>query len=431
MQTQQPTSIKEINQFRILGLLRSYPGISRAEIVDRTGLGKATISSLVARMIGDELVVEEGVGEQTATAERRPIKNKKRRNIKLKMNSLARLAIGVELSGTDCVAALTDLYSNPLQIVRQSIPDNSVPASISAISKSLETLLLEHDPSKLLGVGIGVPGPVDVARRRVLQAENLGWFDVPFADLAEAQLGVPTSVVKRQHAGALGEYWYGVGRGCQRLIYISIGVGIGCGIILEGELYSGANGTAGEIGHISVVPDGHRCRCGNFGCLETVASTPAIVLRVKEKLRKGRSTSIITWPGSSIDSITIDKVIVGAQEGDPVAVEAMQEAARYLGGAIATVVNLYNPSLIILGGKVVELGDLFLKPIREEVLRRSFSLSLADLEIVPSSLGEQAVPIGAATLVIDRLFRATNQGFLASDNFNSRSGEIRSATIAG
>jgi N-acetylglucosamine repressor len=392
----QPTSIKEINQLRILNLLRLQPGISRSEIVRLTGLSKATVSTIITEFIADGLVYEDGAAMQIASAGRRPVK--------LRLNGQIRLAIGVELTGSECVAVLTDLYSDPLSVIRHPMSDTSVDRSLELIAQSVQQLLRGHEISRLLGVGVGVPGPVDAMRQHVIQAENIGWFDVPFGALLHERIGKPVTVVKRQNAGALGEHWYGVGKPYSSLLYISVGVGIGCGIIVDGKLYEGANGSAGEIGHITVVPDGYRCRCGNVGCLETVASCRAIAVRAREKTKACRATLLAKWTKGVLQSITSDMVIEAAVQGDALAVEVVREAASYLGIAVANVINLFNPSLVIVGGELLELGDLYLDPLNEAVQRRAFSIPLSAAKIVPSSLGHSAAAIGAATLIIDQSF---------------------------
>jgi len=390
------STYKDINQLRILNLLRLRPGISRIEIVNQTGLGKATVSTIISEFINEGVVCEGGAGVQLGPAGRRPIQ--------LKLNGQIYLAVGVELTGSECIATLTDLYCDPLRAVRYPTPDVSVAASIKVIVQAVNELVDGFDASRLLGIGIGVPGPVDAGRQRVIQAENVGWFDVPLGPMLTAQLNKPVMVMKRQNVGALGEYWYGVGKNSPNLSYISIGVGISCGAIINGKLYEGASGIAGEIGHITIVPNGYPCKCGNFGCLETVASCPAIVVRVREQIKAGRETLLVDQTKGVLQSITSEMVIQAAQQGDDLAIEVIQEAAGYMGIAIASVINLLNPSMVIIGGELAELGDLFLDPIREVVRRQAFSISLATAKIVPSSLGPRAAAIGAAALVIDQYF---------------------------
>ncbi|MCP4402571.1 MAG: ROK family transcriptional regulator [bacterium] len=384
------------SQLHILNLLRLRPGISRVEIVELTGLGKATVSTIISGFINEGIAFEEGTGEQLGPAGRRPVK--------LKLNEQLCLSVGVELTGSECIATLTDLYSEPLRVVRHPMPNVSVEASVAVIIKAISELVDGYDLSKVLGVGVGVPGPVDVTRQRVIQAENLDWFDVPLGSLLTKELDKPVLIVKRQNAGALGEYRYGIGKNTDNLLYISIGIGIGGGIITNGKLYEGHGGGACEIGHMTIVPDGYRCKCGNSGCLETVASCPAIAVRAKEQIRTGRETMLIDRTSSLPQPITIVAIIQAAQQGDALAIEVIREAAGYMGSAVANVVNLLNPAMVIFGGELAALGDLFFEPIRETVRSHAFPISLTDLQIVPGALGPRAAAIGAAALIIDRLF---------------------------
>jgi glucokinase-like ROK family protein len=396
----QLTFSKDTNQFRVLNLLRLHPGISRSEIVKRTGLSKATISTIVSELISKELVREVGTGVQMASAGRRPVK--------LRLNGQVRLAIGAELTGSECIAVLTDLYSEPLRVVRYPIAESSVEMSIKLIVQAVSQLLEGYDPERLLGVEVGVPAIVDATRQRVVQAENIGWFDVPFGLMLTERIGKPVTAVNRNNAGAMGEYRYGIGKGHDNLLYISMGVGIGCGIIVRGELHEGTSGSAGEIGHMTIVPNGYRCKCGNFGCLETLASSPAVAVRAREKAKQGKRTLLVEWAKGALQSIDCQMVMEAASQGDALAIEVIQEAAFYLGIAIANAINLFNPSMVIIWGELLELGDLFLQPVRDTIQRRSFSTAQPGLDIVPSSLGHRAAAIGAASLVIDRYFTPAN-----------------------
>ncbi len=397
---EQRGSTKGENPRRILNLLRLQPGISRTEIAKQTRLGKATVTAIVQGLLHDGLIHEDGAGVQVASAGRRPVR--------LRLNATRRLSIGLELTGRECISALTDLYADPLNVLRKPLPDLSVPAVLDCLAQSVDELMVGRAMNSLLGIGVGVPGPVDAVGRRVIKAENIGWTDVPLGDLLEARLGKPVTVLKRQNAGALGEYWHGVGRSKANLMYISVSVGIGCGIILRGKLYDGTNGSAGEIGHMTVIPNGYRCKCGNSGCLETVSSLPAIGIRAIEMMKQGRSSLLGDLAKGVLESITGEMVLEGAAKGDPLSVQVVQEAAHYLGIAVANVIDVVNPARVILGGAVLDVGDLFLDSIREEIQRRAFSIPLAAVDVVPSSLGFRAAAIGAAALVTDRFFSARN-----------------------
>ena len=392
------TGAGSFNQLQILRLLRSQAGISRADLVSQTGLGKATVSNIIARLIADGVLFEGGPEPRTKGIGRRPVQ--------LYLNNDFRLAIGVELTGFECVAVLTDLSSQPLQTFRRPTHATAVEAAVDTVAQAVSELSQGHDASKILGVGVGVAGLIDVDRRTVIQAVNLGWSGVPLADLLEARLGKPVQVVRRQHAGALGEFWYGAGRGKSTLLYVSLGVGIGMGLVLRGELHEGANGNAGEIGHLTIEPNGQRCNCGNFGCLEALAGTPAVAARARARLKEGAGSDplLLRWTNGLVEAITAQMVFAAAQQGDGLALEVVNELAETVGIGLAGVINLFNPDMIVIGGAVNELGDVFLGPLRETVRRRALSTPVNAVEIVNSSLGHTAGAIGAATLVLDRFF---------------------------
>ncbi len=390
-----PVSIREINQQRILNLVRQNPGISRASIVKTTNLGKATVSTIVSNFIEAGVISEVGTTAQRAPAGRRPVK--------LELNRQVRLAIGVELTGSECVAVITDLYGEPLNVVRLAMKDSTVETSLDVVEEAVNQLLEGFDRSNWIGLGVGVPGPVDVSRQHVIQAVNLGWLNVPFGPLLSERIHKPVIVLKRQNAGAIGEHRNGIGKAITDLIFISVGVGIGSGIIVGGELQEGVDGSSGEIGHITIIPDGHRCNCGGFGCLETLASCPAIVLRARERSSEGRESLLTEKTNGVLQLITSEMVMEAAIQGDSLAIEIVQEAARYLGIAIANVIKLFNPGMVIIGGDMLELGDLYFNPIRETIQRRTTSIP-TPVGVLPSSLGDRAAPIGAACLVIDQFF---------------------------
>lgn len=393
-------SIKDINQHRILELIRLYAGISRTEIVDKTDLSKATISKIVSTFIEAGIINELGAGPRRARAGRRLVR--------LELNRQIRLVIGMELTGSECIASLVDLYAQPIRTIRYPTVETSVDVSVDLLVRAVDQLMDSYDRSKLIGVGIGVPGEVDLSRQTVMQAVNIAWFNVPLGKLLTEKINKPVTVIKRQSAGALGEYRIGVGKDKDNLLYISVGVGIGSGIITRGQLYEGNIGRAGEIGHIVIVPNGNLCHCGNRGCLETLASCSAVVIRAREKIKEGRETIMIDWSQGRLESISFKMVLEAALQGDLLAIEIIQESARYLGMAIANAINLFDPAIVIIGGYPLELGDLYLGPVRDIVKQQTISGSLAAVDIKPSNLRDLAASIGAAILVIDNYFTLPN-----------------------
>lgn len=390
---------KDFNRSIILNLIRRESGISRTVVAQRAGLSKATISSIVEGLISEGLIVE--TGKASAAAGRRPVM--------LGINPEAQLALGIEVGTESCQGVLTDLGIHPIRATTHRLPDTSVTTVLDAITQIAEELLDGYDRQILIGAGIGVPGIYDEEAGRVTLAEHLGWSDVPLHALAEERLGMPVVVVNRTNAAALGERSYGAGSGVDNLFYMRIGSGIGGGVILDGKLYAGVTGAAGEIGHTIVEPRGQPCSCGGRGCLETVATTGAIAARAQQKLRRGRTSMLLDTLDGQIDQLTWGHVIDGAHAGDTVAVEVIREAGEYLGVAAANIVTLFNPAQIIIGGPLARAGQHLLDAIRSRILEMAFAPSIAAVEVVNSVLGERAVSIGAAAIFVDNFFEAPLQ----------------------
>lgn len=395
---------RDVNQLRILKLLRLNPTISRTGLAKRTGLGKATVSTLVSELIDEGVISEGDLGAQTKGAGRRPIQ--------LCLNGDARFAIGIELTGSELIAALVDLCGNPVETRQLVVPDLSVGTAVDLMDKVVRDLIKRCPRDRVLGVGIGVPGPVDHSHSRIIQAVNLGWVDVPLAAMVDEKTNLPTSVLKRQNAGALGEYWYGVGKPKDAVLFVSVGIGIGSGIVIDGKLYQGVSGYSGEIGHMTVVPSGDRCNCGNYGCLETVASASALALRARQRIRDGEDSLLMEHTKGLLDTISSGMVLDAAKCGDQLASEVVTEAAVFLGIAIANAINLMNPSIVVLGGEILNESDLFIQPIRETVRRRACTPCAIGVEIVPARWGVLAAAVGAAALVIDGFFMGAENAML-------------------
>ena len=264
-------SIRNINQLRVLEALRASPGLSRTELVRDTGLGKATVSELVREFIGKGLVREDAAAPEESSVGRR--------RIKLELSGSNWLAVGVELTGAHCISVVCDLHGRPLRSLITPLRGTTVEGAQRTLVEAVGEVLADFGPAHVVGVGVGVPGVVDSTRRRVVLAENLGWRYVPLADNVEPSLPSAVFLINRNRAGALAEYWYGANKGNRSLVYVSLGLGVGCGIMIGGLLYEGASGAAGEIGHMVLDINGPKCGCGNKGCFEALASRTAIFRR--------------------------------------------------------------------------------------------------------------------------------------------------------
>ncbi|MBN1862738.1 MAG: ROK family protein [Dehalococcoidales bacterium] len=253
------------------------------------------------------------------------------------------------------------------------------------------------------GIGIAAAGAIDHKSGLVTLSPNLpGWRDVPLRALLQERLGSPTWLINDANAAALGEHRLGAGRGVNDLIYLTVGTGIGGAIITNGRLYTGACGSAGEIGHMTIDINGPRCACGNTGCLETLASGRAIAREAIRRLGAGESSSLTGLVNGKTADITAREVAVAAEQGDLLAVSVIDNAAFYLGVGLVNLVNIFNPEMIIIGGGVASLGERLLNPARRLVKERAFPVSSAAVSIVATELGRDAGLLGAARFAFEQ-----------------------------
>jgi glucokinase-like ROK family protein len=256
------------------------------------------------------------------------------------------------------------------------------------------------------GIGIGVPGPVDFSVGSLVSPPIMpGWDEYPIIQTVQQWFPTANVVVDNDvNLMALGELHRGAGRGIDNLIFVKIGTGIGAGIICEGRIYRGSDGCAGDIGHISVSKSGPLCRCGNMGCLEALAGGPAIARRALEAAQAGRSPVLLKYHEKNGKILQAEDVGQAAREGDPLAIEIIRESGQSVGDVLASLVNFYNPQMIVIGGGVTNLGNLLLSSIRQAVLQRSTPLATRDLRVVFSEIGADAGVIGAVNLAMDYMF---------------------------
>ena len=247
-----------------------------------------------------------------------------------------------------------------------------------------------------VGIGVGAPGPLDREKGLVVVAPNLGWRDFPLRDRIGSRLNLPATLDNDANCATVGEFWLGAARGARNVIGITIGTGIGGGIIINGELYHGSSDVAGEIGHTTIDVNGRHCKCGNYGCLEAYASGPAIATRAREALAREDNASMMTsMVDGQLDRLTAELVYDAAKKGDGLANEIVRDTARYLGAGIATLLNVINPDVVVVAGGVTRAGDALFGPLNTEVRRRAFKPAVQAVRIVPAELPGTAGVIGA------------------------------------
>ena len=312
--------------------------------------------------------------------------------------------IGVDLGGTNIVAgAMTVDGSRQLSV--RSIPTNASLGDEGVADRMVtlvEGVILDTMRqtgifrSDFLGVGVGAPGPLDRERGIVLVAPNLGWSNFPLRDRIHDRLSLPTTLDNDANCATFGEWWQGAARGGRNVVGLTIGTGIGGGLILNGALYHGASDMAGEVGHTTIDLNGRHCKCGNYGCLEAYASAPAIATRAREVLVREEGESAI--PGmvqGRFEDITAQTVYDAAKAGDLVASEIVRDTARYLGAGVANLLNIFNPDTVVIAGGVTAAGDALFIPLRAEVRRRAFTPAVQAVKIVPGTLPGTAGVVGA------------------------------------
>ncbi|MBI2080134.1 MAG: ROK family protein [candidate division NC10 bacterium] len=313
-------------------------------------------------------------------------------------------AIGGDVGGTNIRLALVDADGGLSEPYRYPTPPSGDAAAI------VETLaqgirVLQHQARahgiRLVGCGLGLAGLVDVRAGLVYTAPNIAGFqDLPLKKLLEEKVDVPVTLENDANAAAFAEYWLGAGRGVGSLVCLTLGTGVGSGIVLDGKLWRGASGAAGEAGHMTVEADGERCGCGRRGCLEAYASATAIIRDARAALARGEATALRKKFGAHPEALTAKDVSDAASAGDAVARRLIERAGRYLGVGLGTLVNLLNPDLITLAGGLVAAGELLLRPALAELDQRAFPALRRRTRVAFSALADTAGMLGAAGLVL-------------------------------
>ena len=319
-----------------------------------------------------------------------------------------RWVVGVDIGGTNLVVGVIPFDGGEPVALRSGStepergPDAAMDDVATMAKAVIEETLDRHGGARdeIVGVGIGCPGPLDLARGVVLSAPNLGWTNYPIRDRVAERLGLPATLDNDANCATYGEWWQGAGRGINVLVGVTLGTGIGGGLILDGRLLRGASGSAGELGHTTIDFTGRRCRCGNYGCLEAYVSGPNIAARAREGLEAGYDSVLVELVEGDLDRITAITVYDALVLNDEYASEVILETAKILGAGIANIVNMFNPEMVVVVGGVTRAGEHLFTPLRSEVRRRAFDSAVEVCRIVPGELREAAGVIGAAGIFI-------------------------------
>lgn len=313
--------------------------------------------------------------------------------------------IGVDLGGTNIVVGILPLDGGTGDIVAERNVSTEahrgakfvVDRMVGLIEDSMAETIAAHGGTRadFAGVGIGSPGPLDRETGTVINTPNLGWRNFPLRDLISNAVLLPATLDNDANCATYGEWWLGAGRNVDTLVGVTLGTGIGGGIVLNGEIFHGVSDAAGEIGHMTIEANGRKCKCGNYGCLEAYASGPAIALRAIEGIESGAESLLPALVNGKLEEITAATVYEAVVLGDPYANDVMRETAKLLGAGVANIVNVLNPAMVVIAGGVTRAGDHLFSPLRAEVRRRSFKSSQEACQIVSAQLPGTAGVIGA------------------------------------
>ena len=385
--TQEAT--KHHNTQLILRIIYDRGEISRADVARITGLTRSTVSDIVSKLINDGLVAETGFANSSGG----------KPPIMLSVSDNARYLIGIDLANSEFRGAIVNLRGEIVSRVSMPINERDGDSALELVYTLVDKLLAASD-KPIQGIGIGSPGLMDPVKGVVLKSVNLDWDNMPLGELLEARYNLPVYIANDSQVAALAEFAFGSVEGSSNLLLVKIGRGVGSGIIINGQLYYGDNYGAGEIGHVVVIQDGERCRCGNFGCLETLVSSRAIAERAKS-IARGNPESILNRFISSLDEIDTEVILRAYQAGDEEVQTIIIETGEILGRALAYTVCTLNINTVVIAGSLSRFGNGLRDPVERMVQQCVLPAIGLRTEVVISQLGEDIVVLGAASLILN------------------------------
>jgi glucokinase-like ROK family protein len=382
-----------VGQGKLLRLLRDEGPRSRAELGELAGMARSKLEAELVRLKQVGLVQEGGKAASRGG----------RRSTLVELSSFLHFG-GIDLGATSVRVAVMNAELQVKAEVEEPMEIRRGPEPVLGRTGELLEKLARDQGVQLTGVGVGVPGPVRFRDGMPVSPPIMpGWHEYPVRDILARRFGCPVLVDNDVNVMAVGEHWGGVARSVDNYLFVKIGTGIGCGIMIRGQVYRGIDGCAGDIGHINVDPDGPVCACGNSGCLEAMFGGAALVRDALAAARSGGSPPLAERLAGK-QAITPESVGQCAAEGDPVAIGLLRDGGRRVGLVLAGLVSFFNPSMIVIGGGLAGLGHLLLAEIRGVVYRRSLPLATGNLPIVLSELGPSAGAVGAAVMISDHVF---------------------------
>ena len=389
--------MKQLNVSAVLKVIRDNGSLSRADVAKITGLTPASVTNITKMLIEDEYLVECKVGQSSGG----------RPPIMLELNPNARCVIGISIGVGMIDVVITNLSAEI--ILKKSIEINEERYDYDFVFKELVKLINEViecskiEKEKILGAGVALHGIVNARTGMSIYSPYYGWKEINIKEALENELNLGVYVDNDVRAMALGESWFGITKDISNFVTLNISNGIGAGIIINNKPYYGVDFSAGEIGHIVVEGDGDKCNCGNYGCLETVASNNNITKKAIKLIKQG-TNSVLKELKADINQLTIEDISEAAKLEDELAISIIKEAARYIGIAITNLINILNPTSIVVVGEIFENTFYAIETLNEIVKNRGMKLSSENLRIIKSILGRDSAVVGATTLVIQEIF---------------------------
>lgn len=381
--------IRAINRSHVLNAIKTHGPIGRAEIARRTGLSPATVTSISAKLISQHLVLEKSAGDSSGG----------RPPILLAINSKGGYVLGIKLTETHAVCALTDLDAMILAKSSMLLSGHDPAQVVDDLARMVLSFIREHKIARkqLLGVGIGVAGIVDAEEGILRQSPIYGWDNVPLRDMLQKKLHIPVYLENDVNTLTLTEKWFGHGQGMDNFLIVTVGRGVGLGIVANGQFYRGQTGGAGEFGHTTIHAQGPLCACGKHGCLEAYVGDPGLLRTAHEATARNE----LSAPVQSLDDL-----LHLAKMGDLGAVRIFADAGRILGIGIANLINLFNPEKIIISGEGTREGDFLFGPMKESIQQNTMPGLFDPDTVLIAPWGDDAWARGAAGLVLRDVFES-------------------------
>lgn len=394
--------LRDMNRSICLDSIRKQGPISQADLAKMLDLQPSTILRIVKDLENEGLIYQSGIGE---------VSRKGGRKASLwDLNAKGALAIGVDLGTDHIITVLVDLVGNAIGQIRVECPsDQPYDVIMEQIYESIEKLLSEQsqsiEASRIIGIGVGLPGKVDSNQGISRYALNFpNWKDVPVAKLLREKFNLPVFIEGDMKLLALGEKWYGAGMDARNILCIGFRRGIGLGIVANNEVYKGSHETSGDIGHVIVDPNGTLCYCGRRGCLEAIASQIAIVNWAKEYIKRN-GTNAFNGVVNSAEEVSIEKIYQLLEEDNFLVVNRIKECGRYLGRVLCDLVRVFDPDIMIIGGRILEVNPVFLETVIETFKEEQPSYAKDIPDVLLSKLSDHGVAFGAAVMILSRLFK--------------------------